>query len=68
MSHIEEREGRIYAAQMLASVVFLPRCMFDDRGPVETMACNLEATAMVRPADYAKGMKQMIEVARHGQH
>ncbi|MGF6153963.1 hypothetical protein [Pseudomonas fluorescens] len=68
MSHIEEREGRIYAAQMLASVVFLPRCMFDDRGPVETMACNLETTAMVRPADYAKGIKQMIEVARHGQH
>lgn len=65
MSHIEEIEGRIYAAEMLASVVYLPRCMFDERGPVETMVCNLEASAQIRPADYAKGMKKVIDEVRH---
>jgi len=44
----------------------MPRCMFDERGPVETMACNLELTAQARPADYAKGIKQVLEVVRHG--
>lgn len=67
MSHIEEREGRLYAAELLASAVYMPRCMFDERGPVETMACNLELTAQVRPADYAKGIKQVLEVVRNGQ-
>jgi len=66
MSHIEEREGRLYAVAMLASAVHLPRCMFDERGPVETMACNLELAAQVRPADYAKGINQVLEVVRHG--
>ena len=65
MSRIEEREGRIYAAEMLASVVYLPRCMFDERGPVETMVCNLESAAQVRPADYAKGMLKVIREVRH---
>ncbi len=65
MSRIEEREGRVYAAEMLASVVYLPRCMFDERGPVETMVCNLEEAAKVHPADYAKGMLKVIREVRH---
>ncbi|MBM6442345.1 hypothetical protein JQF37_01715 [Pseudomonas sp. MIL9] len=65
MSRIEEREGRVYAAEMLASVVYLPRCMFDERGPVETMVCNLEEAAKVHPADYAKGMMKVISEVRH---
>ena len=68
MSHIEEREGRIFAAQMIASVVYLPRCMFDERGPVETMVCNLEELAKVHPAGYAKGMMKVISEVRHVQH
>lgn len=65
MSRIEEREGRVYAAEMLASVVYLPRRMFDERGPVETMVCNLEEAAKVHPADYAKGMMKVISEVRH---
>jgi hypothetical protein len=65
MSRIEEREGRNYAAEMLASVVYLPRCMFDECGPVETMVCNLEEAAKVHPADYAKGMMKVISEVRH---
>lgn len=66
MSHIEIREARILAAQMLESASHLPRCMFDERGPVETIICNLEVTALNHPADYAKGVLQVIEVVRHG--
>ena len=68
MSRIEEREGRIYAAQMLASVVYLPRCMFDERGPVETMVCNLETAALAHPADYAKGMMKVLSEVRYVLH
>lgn len=66
MSLIELREGQAFAAQMLESASHLPKCMFDERGPVETMACNLEQVALIRPPDYAKGINQVIEVARHG--
>jgi len=67
MSHIELREAQALAAHMLESASHLPRCMFDERGPVETVACNLEQSALNRPADYAKGLLQVIEVVRHGQ-
>lgn len=67
MSLIELREGHAFAAQMLESASHLPKCMFDERGPTETMACNLEQVARIRPPDYAKGINQVIEVLRHGQ-
>ncbi|WP_085599688.1 MULTISPECIES: hypothetical protein [unclassified Pseudomonas] len=66
MSAIELQEGRNFAAEMLMHASHLPRSMFDDRGPVETMICNLEQSAQLKPADYAKGIRQVIEVARHG--
>lgn len=65
MSLIEQQEGRKFAAEMLMQASHLPRAMFDDRGPVETMACNLEQSALNHPADYALGIRQVIEVARH---
>jgi len=65
MSHIEIREAQILAAQMLESASHLPRCMFDERGPLETVACNLEVTALNYPPDYAKTVLAVIEVARH---
>ncbi|MBB1614482.1 hypothetical protein A9978_18755 [Pseudomonas sp. UMC65] len=65
MSLIELQEGRKFAAEMLMQASHLPRAMFDDRGPVETMACNLELSAQSRPVDYARGIQQVIEVARH---
>lgn len=65
MSLIELQEGRKFAAEMLMQASHLPKSMFDDRGPVETMACNLELSAQSRPADYARGIRQVIEVARH---
>lgn len=66
MSLIEIQEGRKFAAEMLMQASHLPKSMFDERGPVETMACNLELSAQGRPADYALGIRQVIEVARHG--
>ncbi|CAM3212003.1 hypothetical protein [Pseudomonas fluorescens] len=66
MSQIEIWEGQRFAAQMIEQASHLPKCMFDGRGPVETMASNLEVASQVRPADYAKGMLQVIEVVRHG--
>ena len=66
MSQIEIWEGQRFAAQMIEQASHLPKCMFDGRGPVETMAHNLEVVSQVRPADYAKGMMQVIEVVRHG--
>lgn len=65
MSLIEIQEGRKFAAEMLMQASHLPRAMFDERGPVETMACNLEQSALNHPADYALGIMQVIEVARH---
>ncbi|MEB0190014.1 hypothetical protein [Pseudomonas sp. CCI1.1] len=67
MSQIEIWEGRKFAAQMIEQASHLPKCMFDGRGPVETMVINLEAASQVHPADYAKGIHQVIEVARHAQ-
>lgn len=67
MSQIEIWEGRKFAAQMIEQASHLPKCMFDGRGPVETMVINLETASQVRPADYAKGIRQVIEVARHAQ-
>ena len=66
MSQIEIWEGQRFAAQMIEQASHLTKCMFDGRGPVETMASNLEVASQVRPADYAKGMLQVIEVVRHG--
>ncbi len=65
MSLIELQESRKFAAEMLMQASHQPRSMFDERGPVETMACNLELSAQSRPADYARGIRQVIEVARH---
>lgn len=65
MSQIEIWEGQRFAAQMIEQASHLPKCMFDGRGPVETMVHNLEVASQVRPADYAKGMLQVIEVVRH---
>lgn len=66
MSQIEIWGGRKFAAQMIEQASHLPKCMFDGRGPVETMVQNLEVASQVHPADYAKGMLQVVEVARHG--
>jgi|APLak6261662433_1056034.scaffolds.fasta_scaffold00581_3 hypothetical protein len=66
MSQIEIWEGQRFAAQMIEQASHLPKCMFDGCGPVETMVRNLETASQVRPADYAKGMLQVIEVVRHG--
>ncbi|MBP6954505.1 MAG: hypothetical protein KBC45_08790 [Pseudomonas sp.] len=67
MSQIEIWEGRKFAAQMIEQASHLPKCMFDVRGPVETMVINLETASQVHPADYAKGIRQVIEVTRHAQ-
>lgn len=66
MSQIEIWEGRKFAAQMIEQASHLPKCMFDGCGPVETMVRNLEVASQVRPADYAKGIRQVVEVVRHG--
>lgn len=66
MSQIEIWEGQRFAAQMIEQASHLPKCMFDGRGPVETMVQHLEAASNVRPVDYAKGMLHVIEVVRHG--
>ncbi|MBP5100415.1 hypothetical protein [Pseudomonas protegens] len=65
MSLIEIQEGRKFVAEMLMQASHQPRSMFDERGPVETVICNLELSAQSRPADYARGIRQVIEVARH---
>lgn len=67
MSQIEIWEGQRFAAQMIEQASHLPKCMFDGRGLVETMVQNLEVASQVHPADYAKGMLQVIEVVRHAQ-
>lgn len=66
MSTIELQEGRNFAAEMLMQASRLPKSMFDERGPVETMICNLELSTLGKPVDYARGIRQVIEVARHG--
>lgn len=65
MSQIEIWEGQRFAAQMIEQASHLPKCMFDGRGPVETMAQNLELASADHPADYAKGINQVVEEVRH---
>ncbi len=67
MSQIEIWEGQRFAAQMIEKAAHLPKCMFDGRGPIETTAANLELVSRLRPTDYGKGIRQVLEVVRHAQ-
>lgn len=56
----ERQQGQRHAAEMLLSVASTPRIFYDDRGPVATIAANLERTAESQPAEYAQGIRDVI--------
>ncbi len=55
----ERQQGQRHAAEMLLSVASTPRIFYDERGPVATIAANLERTAELQPTEYAQGIRDI---------
>lgn len=62
--NLEKHAGRVYAAEILLSVLLTPKAFYDERGSVETIIENLEKTASQKPASFAQGIREVISEVR----
>lgn len=61
---IERLQGRRYASDVIVSVLSTPQAFFDSRGALETVRDNLAETAKSRQAEFAAGIRDILEMTR----